>query len=42
MIPAEKGGMAWSLVSWVFSFIFKFIHFHQLNDELDKHNEKIF
>ena len=42
MIAAGKGGMAWSLVFWNFFFIFKFIHFHQLNDELDKHKEKIF
>ena len=33
--------MAWSFVSRIF-FIFVFIYFHQLTDELDKHEEKIF
>ena len=44
--PAGKWRMAWSLVSWIFlkffNFTFIFIYFLQLNDELDKHKEKIF
>ena len=48
MIPSENDGMAWHGV-WFpgFIFIFNFvifvlIYFHELNDELDVHKEKIF
>ena len=40
----QKIGMAWSVVSWIFLssyFIFIFIYFHELKNELDKHKEKI-
>ena len=33
--------MAWSLVSWIFHFIFVFSYFHRLNDKPDERKEKI-
>ena len=42
MIPPENEEWHGVWFPEFFIFIFLFIHFHQLNDELDKHKEKIF
>ena len=40
--PTSKGGMAWSWFPGFFLFVYFYIYCHELNDELDKHKEKIF
>ena len=37
-----RNGLEFSFLDFFIFFIFIFIHFHQQNDELDKHKEKIF